>query len=277
MPPRFPSEYPVFWVTAALLSGALAFRWRALDEPGARLVAIALAMLPLGLTSARNVPVFMLVAVPAVSHLLTAKLEAPRRYRPRENEVANAIVLSVAVLTASAFVARLWASPPDRLYWTPIAPAAMSAVAACPGRIYNNYEMGGILIWFVPQQPVFIDSRYDPYPPELFHSVVEVERSVNYRSLFEKHGVTCAVVQAGTQMDRALRSDPRWVTTYADRALVVLMIARGETADAQTGQSGSFASSFEPSRVNATNHAPSAMVDAWKPAAANGTPHSGEK
>ena len=53
--------------------------------------------------------------------------------------------------------------------------AAVAAVRGCPAQIYNRFYDGGFLIWFVPERPVFIDNRQDPYPSPFILETTEVE------------------------------------------------------------------------------------------------------
>ena len=54
--------------------------------------------------------------------------------------------------------------------------------------MYNHYDNGGPLIWFVPEQPVFIDSRQHPYPASFVVEHFDVEDSGNYAPLFARYG-----------------------------------------------------------------------------------------
>ena len=69
-----------------------------------------------------------------------------------------------------------------------MSPAAAAAIRQCHAPIYNGYNEGGILVWFVPGQPVFIDSRQDPYPVSLVqaHAAGRAERKLQspFRSLW---------------------------------------------------------------------------------------------
>ncbi len=77
LPPGFsPTTWP-FWAVAAALLVVLPFRLKAIDDRTACLVAIALVMLALAVRASRNVPVFLLVGIPAVSALM-AEPDDPR-------------------------------------------------------------------------------------------------------------------------------------------------------------------------------------------------------
>src|SRR5262249_56732969 len=79
-PPRLDAlELLPFWAIAAALVGlAAASRpWRRGSAARDGLVLAALAMVPVALAGSRNVPLVLLVAVPAVSRLQTARWPSP--------------------------------------------------------------------------------------------------------------------------------------------------------------------------------------------------------
>jgi hypothetical protein len=214
MRPGPPPANLVFWAAvAALVIGALV-RMRTLDAAGARLTAVALAVLPLGLSAIRNISIFLLVAVPAVSALWVGSKSSSRTTVDR-NPI-NTAILTLASVGAVVFVGFLWTHPPAGWGWTPFQSGALIAVTECQGPLYNTYDDGGPLIWFAPRQPVFIDSRYDPYPVEQFLENRTVESTGDYRALFQQYRIRCAIVPAGAATDVALRSDASWTMTYSD-------------------------------------------------------------
>ena len=86
--------------------------------------------------------------------------------------------------------------------------------------MYNHYDNGGPLIWFVPEQPVFIDSRQHPYPASFVVEHFDVEDSGNYAPLFARYGIRCAVLPPYSKVSQALTRDG-WRVTYKDAAWVV--------------------------------------------------------
>ena len=194
------------------------WRWSA-DTPRV-LVFAALALLPVSLTASRNVPPFLLPAIPAVGVLLNERFPAgPARVR-RERPLVHAAALTVAVLGAVAVVGHAWASQAARLQWRPMSEAAIAAVADCPAPMYNSYDNGGYLIWFVPQHKVFLDSRQDPYPPELVNEHIRLETTGEYLDTFERYAIGCAFVPAESRLARRL-TDAKWRRTYADETWAV--------------------------------------------------------
>jgi hypothetical protein len=155
-----------------------------LESPADRVfVVAALVVFPLAARSLRNVPTFMMIAAPAVSRLLhaherRAQQTASSGPRPTRERPLVAVALVAAALVAGlGIVAIAWHQEWPRLGWQPIDRREAHAIAACPGPLYNDYASGGPIIWFVPSQPVFIDSRQDPYPIAFVQAATAVEAS----------------------------------------------------------------------------------------------------
>jgi hypothetical protein len=186
------------------------------EERGVTIVISALILLPFALTSSRNVPPFLLLAAPAIAFLIESHFawRAPRMHR-HERPVLNLCVLAVAVIASVTTVGNAWASHNPRLQWHPLPAQAIAAIRACPERLYNNYDDGGYLIWFVPERKVFLDSRQDPYPASLIQNHIQAELSGNYQALFSRYQIECALTRTGTPLANRLSSDG-WHTRYAD-------------------------------------------------------------
>ncbi|HEY7169294.1 MAG TPA: hypothetical protein VH417_00530 [Vicinamibacterales bacterium] len=215
-----------FWVVgAALVVLAVAARvWRA-EEPAALLAWPALALIPLAIRAGRNAPPALMLAVPAIAMLVEGRI--PFQARPtRVRPLLNALFVAGAAAVVFATVFGAWRRKDARLGWEPLSAAAARAVSSCPERLYNRYDEGGFLIWFAPQQKVFIDGRQDPYPPSLLFEQKQVERTGNYTALFQAHSIRCAFVPTGTIVAARLQHDG-WVTRYADRQWRVLVEPSG--------------------------------------------------
>lgn len=215
-PTALPPESLPFWLGAMTLIIAAMTRWRHLDATAARLTAISLAFLPLAVTAMRNVPVFSLVAVPALSALLLPPTADARVAARSAKTRMNARILAAATLVGAVLVAQFWIRPLDQFGWTPFRTEAIAAISACPQPLYNTYDLGGGLIWFVPEQRVFIDSRYDPYSLEHYADNVRLEVTGDFDAVFKKHAIRCAVVPISSPTARRLGSDQNWVRVYAD-------------------------------------------------------------
>ena len=177
-----------FWIIAVVLCAVSLQRWRILGANASRHATIccasAFALLPFAIAAIRNVGLFLMLAVPAISALLQARLGAEatidRRSRaPRP--ILNLTILLCAATLVAIIVAKAYRDRIDHLRWTPVPMASLSALQRCPDNVYNRYDEGGYLIWFVPQRPVFLDGRQDPYDSELVLEQIRVETTGEYR------------------------------------------------------------------------------------------------
>jgi hypothetical protein len=109
----------------------------------------------------------------------------------------------------------------------PVSREAAVAIRACPGPIYNHYDVGGFIIWFVPEQKVFLDSRQDPYPIQLVQAQDEAERTGVFRELFDRYHIRCAVLEPASVAVQGLHRIG-WQETYRDKRWVVLTPPKDE-------------------------------------------------
>lgn len=222
-PTAWPPENLAFWGIALLLVALVVRRWRSLEHPSDRVLVVAAAIvLPLAVRSLRNVPIFAMVAAPAISRLFLQKPE--RRNQQAPTVLRPAVTLTIAALVmamGAAVVVAAWSQSWPLLGWRPIGPEAVEAIRSCRGPIYNTYEGGGPIIWFVPSQRVFIDSRQDPFPVSLIQQATEVERTGEYRELFGRWSINCAVLPPESPTIARLAADG-WTPRFKDQRWVVL-------------------------------------------------------
>jgi hypothetical protein len=229
--PRGPLEI-AFWLGALVLLVLAFLRWRRLDSWADRVVvAVALILVPLGARAIRNISPFFLIWMPAVSRLIGPHARLPilpwppvqagLRAADVEHPRLNLFLAVVALLGAGIVVTVCWARPIDRLGWHPIPAGAVTAISACPGPLYNRYNEGGLLIWFVPAIPVFIDSRQDPYPAELLSAHATAERTGAYQTLFDRYRIGCAALPPASPVAGRLAA-AGWVDAFRDETWVVL-------------------------------------------------------
>lgn len=222
-----------FWLLALGFLGLLVWRRRQLaaaDWATQVVVASAVVVLALAFRSLRNIGPFLTVATPAASRLLgpdfrfrsaaPAKTTGPAGTSPDHPSVNLALFAGVAA-SALAIVVLCWTRDAQRLQWHPVTGAAQRALRGCPGRLYNHYYEGGYLIWFVPEQPVFIDNRQDPYPVSLLAEDMGIERGQPYRPTFDRYGIRCAFLSSASKIVPRLLADG-WQVRFRDDQWAVL-------------------------------------------------------
>src|SRR5262249_21515719 len=205
-----------FWLTLLALVLVVA---RKLPEAAERpretrlLLVLAGVFAIAGARAVRNVPLFSMVGVPALSRLLPL----PARRRTPKPAPAAAVLAGLMALIAAAGVAVAWTGGGARLGWKPMSASAIVAVRECDGSLFNGFADGGIVAWFVPERRIFVDSRgVEAYPIQLLLRSRETDLSGEYRQVFADFHIGCAAVAANSPVVTRLREDPRFRQHYAD-------------------------------------------------------------
>jgi hypothetical protein len=215
-PPRFiDGAYFILWPTAiALLLSTLWLHRRATRSPRhalsadhAMLIGAAVALLPSALRMRRNVPPFLLIAIPTLTYAFAEWFRSPGfKQQPRNARVNTGAFLACAVV-CTAIVATAWTMRATRLNWDPIPQQVAREVEACGDRVYNTYDDGGYLIWFAPRVRVFMDSRQDPFSLALTLEHRRVEETADYQDVFARYRIRCAALRERSSVARRLRVD----------------------------------------------------------------------
>ena len=212
-----------FWGILGGLAYLTYQRGRALlSNPTDRFLTVAsFLFVPLALTSLRNVPPFLVLSLPAISRALRVSMPPAVSPLSTTQERVHAGVLACAAGVAICVVGIAWITPIPRLDWHPVSDEVISAVADCEGPLYNSYDDGGYLVWFLPTRKVFLDSRQDPYPVELIQQDIRAQFEGRYRRMFEQYGIRCAFIRSGAPLDVQLQADG-WRIRYRDARWTVL-------------------------------------------------------
>lgn len=207
----------IFW--AFLLAAAicaLSRRDRLTSWASSVPLVATVVMTPLAILAVRNIPFFMVAVVPLLMTLLEFRTRKPVGLVSRGRD---ALVAVAAV--ATAVVALVWIAAPPDLAWRPVPAPLAATLRACPGPLYNNYNDGAALIWWVPEVKVFVDNRQDPYPADVIDAAGDLGPT-EYPPVFARYGIECAYVPRGAPLEDALRQDG-WREVYLDDSSVVLV------------------------------------------------------
>lgn len=232
--PDWPPDHLFFWGMAAALLVLGARHLRRLKAlPERAMLLSALALLPPASRTLRNIAPFVMLAAPSLTVLLESR---PVRTSDHASPWRGAIVAALAVLGMTV-VGLAWSRPWAIMGWEPMSPAAAGAIADCPGPLYNTYAGGGPIIWFVPTQPVFVDSRQDHLPAGVVEEATEIERTGHPGSRFAKYRFTCAAVAPSSRLATRLEA-LGWQRRYQDARWVVLVDASSAARIDQVYPSG---------------------------------------
>lgn len=202
---------------------------------------VLLTFLALALRHWRNVPLFLIVSVPFAAEMLAAVFATTVKKLPGVRRHAAAWWLAATVAGAGLLVGLgsdhlqrivLCGTNPSR-YFTqteyPIeAVAWIKAHRADLGtRLYNDYGMGGFLLWWLPDEKIFIDGRMPAWRIGdrwiLYDYLALVHRDPPALKVLDKYGVDWAMTQRSGALDAALRQQMEWRQVYEDAKTVIFV------------------------------------------------------
>ena len=224
-----------FIVISAVVLGALALSRR--RSPGDMLVVGALFVE--ALLHARNTALFCLAGTVVAAPHIEAVLEQShdRLFFASSARVRNAIAGMFALLYAAGIamvsVANLGSAVGPKGYTpegigeaaarVPHYPAEACAFIEAehfpPGlRIFNNFEIGGYLMMYLPEQPVFSDGRLDVYVGKTFNDTLILTRlpgTPEWADLVRRYDFDCVITTSGREA-AAFRKSSDWQLVYED-------------------------------------------------------------
>ncbi len=176
------------------------------------------------LSASRNLPLFVVSALPELDRFLSrAKAALPHRLdKPRRVALVafvSTIVVTIYTLTALIVTESLDA-PRGSGY--PVVAVTYLQQHPCQGNLFNDYSIGGYLIWKLPGQPVYIDGRmptWRPYMDRYMDIIHHPDR--NYPQAFGQHDIHCALLSHGSQLAKALQRDGWQVVQRSDHWLLL--------------------------------------------------------
>jgi len=93
-----------------------------------------------------------------------------------------------------------------------------------PGPLYNTFDWGGFLTWYMPDYPVAIDGRTDLYGEDLdrrFFQTQSGDESYLQDPYLNEAGVV--LLQRKMPLARLLMNDPRFEKVYEDELAIVFV------------------------------------------------------
>jgi hypothetical protein len=201
----------------------------------------------LGLVARRNFGPFALVATPVAARYLWAAWRSWRspappgvwgpglpeplaaRFRSPRQRVLN---LALVGVIAFAALLKLWVVTSPAL--VEAASAQMDPVGAVDylvqnqagGKIFNEYNWGGYLVWTAPQLKVFVDGRTDLYGDEILGEWLQIiQAAPGWDELLDKRQVDWVLIDPARPLAGVLQAHG-WREVYRDRQALIFMPAR---------------------------------------------------
>lgn len=245
--PDFHQLYGKLFLAALVLGLLLLSTGRA--NSSFRDLVLFLGWLSAGLMSARNIPLFGVLAVPWYASWTGSLLEASagpdegwwstladkvlgldRRMETMERSLAGTgptivIVLWLVVYAVTNGRARYAFDPAS----FPVAASEALRDLEIEGNVFNEMPWGGYLLYHRPDIPVFIDGQTDFYGEELSRDYLKIRQlSPGAIDLLDRYEVDWVFVPRSIALPQALALDRRWHLTYQDP--VALIFERTESS-----------------------------------------------
>ncbi|MDH7488285.1 MAG: hypothetical protein QHH80_02100 [Anaerolineae bacterium] len=224
-----PNSWP-FLLSTVLCIVALAFNRKRVPLRYALLLG---AWTGMGLYSARNIPLYAIVATPILGDV-TSGLVSSERWRAIETNILRidqsvrgwalpvlSILAAVVLLSTPAAQARNVFDP--SLF--PVHAVDWMQEHHIKGRIYNHFPWGGYLLYRLwSGQLVFIDGQTDFYGEALAREYLEIATvSAGWEELLAKYQVGIVLVPTDSPLASALSQAKDWTRVYQDRTAVILV------------------------------------------------------
>src|SRR6185312_9331053 len=169
----------------------------------------------------RMVFVFGILAMPVLSRLLARAWD---RYNPDRNRVLlNALVITIALwVTVKRFpTSRELIEQVDK--GNPVKALSFIRRSGLSGRMLNDYNYGGYLIWAAPERKVFADGRGDVYEwtgvfaDYMKFNLLRQDPTV----LLDKYRIDYCLLVNDAPISRVMRLLPGWKSVYSDDMSIV--------------------------------------------------------
>lgn len=177
----------------------------------------------------RNIAIAAIVAAPLLADWMNAalkNLQTDKRLSPRPNlplPLRTFInTLLIFSLSAAALGNAYAASTPDKVEKNyPTAAIAWMKTNRPQGPMFNSYNLGGYLLWTLPEYPVFIDGRADLYGDELIHEWMEISNGTDSGlALLEERGIQIILLEPEHGLIPRLNPQ-EWRQVYADDKIII--------------------------------------------------------
>jgi hypothetical protein len=187
------------------------------------------------LRSVRHIPIYVLVAVPLVSGMITAclrtrgktaLLDASPHPLTRPKLIANAVLLTgFLFFTVARLHYVVLHQPETEAKEFPAAAASFLMTSRPTGPLLNHYNWGGYFIWrLFPVYQVYIDGRADLYGDTFMDDFAATYylKGKSWQDPLHKWGIQTVVLPPDAPLTLALRGMPAWNEVFADAQAVVL-------------------------------------------------------
>jgi hypothetical protein len=180
------------------------------------------------LHSMRNVPLFVIVAIPILAELVDSIVKIPSKSQmpSRLFKWIAPVLIVFALLATSLRVVQVINNQAD----TEGAAFPKSAVDWIqlnnpPSNIFNSYGWGGYLIWrLYPTYNVFIDGRADVYGDDFIFEFIDLQNAdAGWETRFNNMQINTVLIEPDVPLAKVLLLSPNWKISFQDKASIIFV------------------------------------------------------
>jgi len=180
----------------------------------------------LALRSMRNVPLFVIVAVPVLAGQIDSFIGAklPQIKDKKTFSWMNLLVTGVLIiLVGLRFQQQAGEQPQAEAKNFPKQAADWILIHRPTGNMFNAYSWGGYLIYrLYPDFPVYIDGRADLYGPGFFSKYADTYLAKpGWEATISQENIAYVLVESNSTLADALRQSPGWDIPFEDDHSVI--------------------------------------------------------
>ncbi|MBN1260573.1 MAG: hypothetical protein JXB35_07820, partial [Anaerolineae bacterium] len=244
-PPTFDTVKGILFFAALL--GTAAVLAISPKRPSVREMLSFLGIAALGLKTFRGAIWYGLIVAPILArHLPSIIREANRSLFPRRRSeprpilatpretvlnVTFAGLLLLGGFSSLPWFKSVWPLPPEKAGLlsneTPVAAVAYMAEAELPPQVFHAMPFGSYLAWAAqPEYPVFVDSRIELYPPEVWFDYLAISAAAEgWEAKLSAYGIHTLMLSQQLQpaLVQAAAASSEWTEVYQDATCVVFV------------------------------------------------------
>jgi hypothetical protein len=237
------NKFSAEWLspTPRSLNDALFFAWAlaffvtliyARRPPHGTDMLLAVAFFWLAITSGRYIIWFAVVTMPAFALALASRRTAPAQ--PSRRNMINTVLVTIIwllVLPCLPWIKpSLGLPPPLGQLISPETPVrAVQALRSMPlqkrpRRLFHSPATGSYLTWAAPEQKVFIDTRFEFYPPQQWRDYLKLTDGEDTTRLLQKYRFDGMLLdrQQENTLWRTIAHKAEWRVLHRDTRFVLL-------------------------------------------------------
>jgi hypothetical protein len=173
------------------------------------------------LRSMRNIPLFILVAVPVLAEEVDSFLrirQQPASVNRLFKWVIPILLTFFLLLTGARFVQVAGQQQETEAKYFPSAAVDWIVENKPQGQLYNTYGWGGYLIWrLYPEYPVYIDGRADVYGDTFIFDFMSIQRAEpGWEEKLQDRSIQILLIEPDTTLAKLVRLSSSWENVFED-------------------------------------------------------------